>query len=447
MKNSAFDTVIIGAGPAALAAMAAINQDMRIAVITGAAAAGRINRPGLIHSKIVSVARECRTLPGITNDMPFNEKTKSTVFDTAIIGGLANYWGQQFVRYQEGDPWPRQTFESYQDYLDACAYIESLFVCTPGRDCQAQGFRHATNSDYVFLAPNLLVGTPTFPNADFRAMETAVLLRISELNAERFDGSVLGISKQGGTIETRLDSGECIRSERVLIAAGVVGSLRLVMRSCPEVHGVQFADHVPHMVYFLPKPGALSLKRIDGLNHFNVLTVEQQTAGMTTMFASLYRMSCSSIGLILASLGLPPILPSVRPPWLVDMITPAQIWTKKTIARYQIDRNAKVARFSDYPDRKTDPIFREFVSFLRKFGLVLASSTTDPGFGFHFHDGRVTLDNANYHPVNAFIRDYFDGAVQVVDAAALPEIGSRPPALTSMANAYASVKSLHATSI
>ena len=439
-KNKIFDVVVIGAGPAAVAALAAIDQGVSVCVITGAESAGRVSHPNLLHSKIVSVSHERKEAPGVARDLPFSGKAKSAAFDTAAAGGLANYWGQQFVRYTRMDPWPRQVFPSYEDYLAACAHIESLFLSTPGPDRSVGELQSSSGVSYDAFTPNLMVGTPSSPEAGLRAMEIALTTRISALCAERRDGAAVRIVQGDGVVEITLDDGERVRGAKVLVAAGVVGSLRLIMQSCSEVRGVQFSDHAPYMAFLMRRPGALNLARADGLKHFNALTIERHESGLTSLFASIYRMSHASVGLLLASLGMPPLLPRVKPPWLVDLVVPVQIWTASTVVRCQLDHGTTKARSSDSPATANDKVYQDFVTLLTKTGILLGSSTTPPGFGFHYYDGRITQDNVDYEPVGLFVDKHFNGLVKVVDASTLPQIGTRPPALTAMAAAYANTR-------
>ena len=115
-----YDFALIGAGPAAVAALAAFPVGMRVAVLTGE---GSSKEKTKLHFKIRSESYERRETPGTTRGMPFSAAHGAKLFDTAVIGGLANYWGQQFVRYAENDPWPRDVFTNYLEYETACAQI------------------------------------------------------------------------------------------------------------------------------------------------------------------------------------------------------------------------------------------------------------------------------------------------------------------------------------
>src|SRR5688500_17580173 len=105
MPNSN-DLIVIGAGPTAIAALHGVPAGLRISVVTGAG----MHDGSPVHPKIRSVAYEQREAPGVTDFRPL--PGDRGLHDTATVGGLANYWGQQFIRYEHNDPWPRNVFEN-----------------------------------------------------------------------------------------------------------------------------------------------------------------------------------------------------------------------------------------------------------------------------------------------------------------------------------------------
>ena len=115
-----FDLIIIGSGPNAIAALSEfvnISTNLRIAIISGAEEPTTFQYSGL-HQKIDSIARERNEQVGAVNPRKFENLKKGSIFSTASIGGLGNYWGQQFLRYEKNDFWPKDIFDHFKDYLD-----------------------------------------------------------------------------------------------------------------------------------------------------------------------------------------------------------------------------------------------------------------------------------------------------------------------------------------
>src|SRR5215472_17631618 len=114
-----FDTILIGSGPCALAALTALAPEQDLAVVTGAVPEPQ--REQDIHPKIRVVALERKESPGLAERLENGRAPTKPIFSTAALGGLANYWGQQFVRYGYGDPYVASIFGNYENYLADCA--------------------------------------------------------------------------------------------------------------------------------------------------------------------------------------------------------------------------------------------------------------------------------------------------------------------------------------
>ena len=113
-----FDLLIVGAGPAAAATLMGLKEVGRICVLTGATVA---TMPKLSVPPKIRIVAEGRGEPaGITDPIAIANNA-TLAYSTAAIGGLANYWGQQFIRYLSTDPWPRCVFANYEGYQASCA--------------------------------------------------------------------------------------------------------------------------------------------------------------------------------------------------------------------------------------------------------------------------------------------------------------------------------------
>ena len=437
MKQT-YDVIVIGSGPAAVAALAGLPEGEAIAVVTGVENETSINDIKGVHSKIRAVAHERVEPVGIGRPLRFSDYKRSMLTDTATIGGLANYWGQQFVRYAEGDPWSKEIFSNYSDYVACCSAIESRFSCSPSSDANSELFHGV----YEATTAKLLVGTKEQPDAGLFAMRRALELLVAKHKATLIGGRVNIMELMKTDVQLHLTNRRVLKAKRVVLAAGVVGSLRLTMASFPELKTVRLSDHSPLMTYLLRKPGRLELSRSDNLKHFNTLTLERLEAQRVKLFASFYRMSQAPIGLTLASLGLPPYLPATYPPRLLDLVTPVQVWTERSRMRYVINREARHAIALGQPNHDDDDDLIQFNDWLAGLGVILKVSKTPPGFGFHYYGGEVSTDGFSFRGLSDFLEERFSGQVVSVDSSTLLDIGVRPPTLTAMATAYKRVQNL-----
>lgn len=430
LMQAVHDVVLIGAGPAAVGALLGLPSGLRVAIATGGARAHEGNsRSHEIHPKIRAVGRARNELPGVAESLPFNSHEGGALFDTATIGGLANYWGQQFIRYERCDPWPREFFASYADYISACRDVEALFSCSPGGGARNE---HVFDAGYVGRTPNLLIGSAKNSGDGLLAMREVFEQLAMARRAQVSSAHAIGWEADGECVHLYLSDGNVLTGRYLLLACGAVGSLRLTMEACPEVVAVSMRDHAPWMVYGAGVRHKLNVGRVDGLAHFNDLTVEFVESERVRLFASVYRMSKAPLGLILAALGLRPLFATIPSPSFVDVVTPIQIWTDETYMMYRICKGQKRATILERPKCNRDDRFREFRNWLGRDGVILRVSETRPGAGFHYHAGEVSLDGMSFRSLSKFLNERFAGRVVGLDASVLSTIGCRPHTLTAM---------------
>ena len=128
---SDFDVVIVGPGPSAIGALLGLNSDIstakRVAVVTGTTnnSTGHDTWSAGIHSKVRNELFESSSWHAVCNFVPLTEqKRKRALFETACVGGLATFWGQQLVRHTPADFQPTAALDSYEKYRNACELIE-----------------------------------------------------------------------------------------------------------------------------------------------------------------------------------------------------------------------------------------------------------------------------------------------------------------------------------
>lgn len=440
IKNDAvsgafFDVVIVGSGPAAVAALDGLpDRDMSVAVITGAAPAAV--RRSALHAKIQSESLRQREAPGVAELLPYSPAPSKDLFATAAVGGLANYWGQGCVRLGSGDPWPADVFSSHNDYLNACARIESLFEISGGEIIDSDTLGAA----YIGYKPRLLVGSAENGAAGLKSMRRVFEASARTRQAEVFNTRVNRIAYEAKRPILHLDDGRRIESKCVLLAAGAIGDARLIARSWPEVAATYISDHAPWMVYTV---GARLRTRADGVasrRHFNALTIAKTEGERNTTFASMYDMSKADLNLLLAS-TLGAALPILRgwpaPPGL-QLLRPIQIWTAKTVDVIKIDarKGCALLHSKGVEAPTADPALQALIDALKKASLAISSAQpTPPGRGFHYHNLTVDSGAQGVLSVNDFLSQRTDGAVICVDGAASAAIGCQPPTLTMMAKA------------
>jgi hypothetical protein len=392
-----------------------------------------IDRKLRVHPKIRAVAYERRETPGLSDFLPFDGGDGVGFFSTAALGGLASYWGQQFVRYQEGDRWPAEFFDSYGDYEHTCSQIEAMFALTPDSDCE---WNDATVGEhYVARTPRLLVGTHQVPQSGLDAMRMTFEKLAASHNTETTPLRAISWTTEGASVRVMLSNGESVRGSRLIIASGVLGTLRLAINSCPELTAARFSDHNPYMLYALGLGRVLRVQRAKANDHFNAITIERIESGRSRLFASVYRMSRASFSLLLSAAELPLCLRGWPAPSFVDLVKPLQVWTDASTARYRLDRNASAVIKIEAPEADEDEVLAAFVKSLKACGILLRTGAREASGGFHFHAADVTIDGVTFTQLHHYIDARFEGRAICVDGSVLREIGCRPHTLTAMASA------------
>lgn len=431
-----FDIVVVGSGPTATAVLDGLSRNRTIAVVTGE---GFAPVPGSdLQAKILAVSRDSGQPAGLTDPITAEGQT---LFATAMEGGLANYWGQQLVRQAENDPWPTSLFGSFEQYEKECEAIERLFALRGGEPIDT-GVQESL-SDFSLRRPRLLVGTREDPSLGLDSMR-ATFQQLSQ-DVHRFATRAERLERSPSGWAIHLSDGRRIGTRTVILAAGVIGTAQLLMRTWPDLIAARFGDHVPYMVYTLGLRRLIESRPADVLPHFNALSVELLREERCTLFASVYDMTRTGLNLLLAS-TIGQAFRSLRrwpaPPG-IGFVQPVQAWTPRTVGT--IELTARQARLeSQADDPGADPDLQSLLRALRaQGGRILLVKATSPGHGFHYHALKLRSEGAEgFVDISSLLARKSDGSIICADASILPTIGCRPHTLTAMAVARQTASTL-----
>jgi hypothetical protein len=430
-----FDIVIVGSGPAAVAAIHALDKSQRIAVVAGNAIAG--GRTSTVHPKIQAVASARDEAAGVTEPLMRRHGRRKPLYSTAAIGGLANYWGQQFVRFSAGDPWPSQLFGDYQAYASACEAIEGLFHLEGQEELSAE---LPAAANFRARTPRLLTGVRSDPAAGLAAMREAYWALEKFVEATTFQSRVVSFDQVGNRWCVLLDDGNKIYANRVFLAAGVIGTARLLLRTYPDLSRARFRDCSPWMLYALNLGPLLEQRPLTARHHFNAITIERVDNDRCTLFASIYDMKRADLNLILTStIGRASTLfRGWQAPPGAAILKPVQVWTPATEDVIEIDAltltTSMLPRASSRP--RSDPDLNSAIEILVSLGArVLKINQTVAGFGFHYHALDLKPKDKPFVSVSDLLRERTGDGIFCVDASILGAVGCRPQTLSAMASA------------
>ncbi len=269
-------------------------------------------------------------------------------------------------------------------------------------------------------------------------MRQLIERKLTERKAATIEARVDSLAAGDGCWEARLSNGSTVSSKRIILAAGVLGTASIMMRSFPEIKSLRLSDHAPWMLYTYGMERLVRTTRKGPVRHFNVQTLTRDTDDRTVLYATVYNMRYEAINLILTVLTgkSMPALTGMTAPWPANWIKPVQVWTASTIATVEIIRDIDIATTLVRPQMERDAELASFISTLRAHGvIVLKMSQTPPLRGFHYHGLEVSLDCRNYGPVQHYLARRSSGMVLCVDASVLQDIGCRPNTATAMAAA------------
>lgn len=434
-----FDIALVGAGPSAYAGLVALRGfSGSVAVLTGATPDNRKHS----HAKIASVAFERRKDAGLADCIRFGGGAPD-VFAAAEVGGFANFWGQQLLRYDTGEPWGAGVaLPTWRDYLAACDEVESYLRVQGGEIAISE------NEGPIGLeisTPRLLVGTREMPDSGLNGMAHAARAVIADLGDVHVSPArVHRILPAGNALRLELSGGSDLRARRVFLAAGVLGTGTLLTRSLSDTENISFLDHVPYMLKTMKLGRALDQVSVRPDGNFNTLTLKRRVRGRCELFGSVYAMSAAPLSLLTASLGLGPRLRAWRPGRLVDIVRPIQLWTPKTFSRCEYSIHRKLFEADAAPSPEDDLVLKDFRGWLNRRRVMHSLTTTQAGQGFHYHG--LTFGQTRT-PVDQVLADVFKGRVHCIDASVLAEIGCPPHTLTMMAQAFGRVRHALAYSI
>ncbi|MBK0094589.1 hypothetical protein IBT49_01250 [Erwinia sp. S63] len=431
--TTCFDSIIIGAGPCALATLSALPSNHSIAIISGSEPS--FQSPGDVHPKIRVESLESGQQPGVAGRVePLASKSKA-LYATAITGGLANYWGQQLIHNEANDPYDTNLFKTYSEYLNECSAIADLFTITGG---DAYHKRSSLPDGFVLREPKLLSGTLNDPKAGLKAMRATIddatkSHTCFQLRAERISRS------ETNMWSVHLSDGSIVTGRKIWLAAGVIGTAQLIMNSVNGLLSASFKDHAPYMAYV---SGLKYLLKGRVSQHFNAYTLELIEKGRCEVFASIYDMSRAELNLVLGSASgmIFPFLRGVRSPSIASLIQPVQIWTSNSFSNVKLDLKGTRYSSSKVDVTPDDGLEKVTAAITSLGGKIWHHSRTPAGLGFHYHDLQMKLENGQLLSINSLLKQWSNGEVICSDASVLREIGLRPHTLTAMAAARCLVK-------
>lgn len=448
LTNLYYDIAIVGSGPAALASLLALkDKKLKICVITGEEKTNQCysSSASIIHPKIASVNYEEDRNISLPYAIPILPDLKKNAIISSSIGGLANFWGQQLNRYEKSYIESQKLFKDYEDYILQCESIESNFIISDSQNLD-NSFPSKLVKNYNIAPARLLVGEMSQLSSSLQSIKNVFLRTAKNLNVKILDGRIEYLRNYLDYIELFQKDGLSVYAKKVFIAAGALGSGKIVSNSDNAIKSIDFCDHVPHMLYTIGLKRILNNIYFDKNQHFNAFTIEKSSSGNVVFYASIYDLKFAPISLIASTLGFPPMFKGLSVPKLFTAINPIQMWTESTIGTYRIMKDFNLVSVLNYPNYLEDNELQLFQKFLRSNGLIYFVRKEKISEGFHYHGVKLNFSSGYSEYLDDYLARSFHDKVVCVDGSIIRKVGCRPHTLTLMAIAKAIVETYLYTS-
>lgn len=437
-----FDIVIVGSGPAAVGSLWGLQSGpislRNVAILTGEAPAYGGSEVSLskIHSKVRNSIFESSMNDAICNFIPMASSGKPYfLFETACRAGLSAFWGQQFTRVSRQDFSSPSAEYAYEDYEPVFEDIE--------RRLGVETVEALTRSelpgglDMVMKPPSLVKPLNAFAlEFELASVEATVIAR-RLARIERIDQ------------EFRLvcEDGEEIVCGRVILASGLLGTMRILMNSVPGVRYARFLDHMPHLFHTVSVRNRRPRRARRQFVNMNIAAIEVARAGRVLAFLSIYDIQQMPANLVLAQFGLPMqrLMQGRHLSFLPIPYYPIQIWTKDGFVEIQLERTGTDTSCTEFRIQRDDDGLKIAKTAIRSFGFIeVHRSSTPPGFGFHYHALRLSSDGLDYKSAQELAASQFGSNVVIVDGSVMPRLSPRPHTETLVANAFIAARAVQA---
>lgn len=430
-----FDVVLVGQGPTSLGSLLVLrDSNARILVLDGCDG----QRSSNLHPKIDSVAYE-RGQRGVACHLVNGGGNNNRLFSIAETGGLGNYWGQQVHRYEGSDVATIFGADVSEDlYQRLCNEIESRLAISGG---QLRSTVKIGSHVVELRDPRLVRGSSSTGADDLNGIRNAIVrargeiqdVTIAALRAvklEKLENDSLGI-------RIHLSNGESIRAQKVILAAGLVGTASLVLRSIQSIDRWSFSDHCPQMMLTVGLGHLFGNEIRKTSGHFNSIECTERSNGEVKSFASIYDTRAAPMSLLLSYAKMKPGFRGRHARLAPSAFRAVQMWDRSTVANLEFYRDrgtnsndsATWRQFQAKTDPENDDMSPSLRETVAEFKGCLRAVTTSAGQGFHHHNLRFGNESVS---VDDVLLENFGENVFAVDASVHSSIAVGPPTLSSM---------------
>mgnify|MGYP001167880151 CR=1 FL=1 len=402
-----FDNIVAGSGPSGLVVFS--NLKKKSMLLTGETLK-KVNSSN-IHPKIkLEVDGKTNKISDLVN----SKKNKFSIFSTANIGGLSNYWGAQFYNYNIDDIWPRKIFKKFKVYQKNLREIDLIYPAK--KEGKIESLKY---NKFFFnqVSPPILKKKIRFSNT---VKNSKKIINDRVVN-------FLKIKKNLIKVNTEKNIYYC---KKLILCAGPIGNAFILLRSFNKIKYVTFKDHNPRLFFGLD----FKKKKIFNSKKTEVTNFHIKKNKKLFAFCIFYKINPYHFNKHLRSII------KISKYFFSKFLFYGQIWFKDEYNEIKINQSNNIFFLSANNFNK-NKFYNNFKEDFNKIKIkILKIVNLNFGYGYHYHCLKINLSNKIY-PINKFIKKLkLQNEIFCFDSSIIDKIDLKPPTKTFMATSKFLVK-------
>lgn len=338
-------------------------------------------------------------------DLIHSKEERVSIFSTASIGGLSNYWGKQFFDYKDNDYWPKKLFKNFDIYNKSLKIIDKLY---------------SSNKDKIIR--KIPINNITINQLSVPILKSN-LTRIDKLNINKISERVFFFKKiKKDLIEVRTES-NIFYCKHLILCAGPIGNAMILLKSFKNISYLKFKDHNPRVILGIIRNKKKYLQN----KKAKLFDLEINKNDKKIGFSIIYNIDPNHFNKFLK-----PIITLFRD-ILKKFFFYGQLWIADEYNEIKLINN----KDNIHSYGKTISLKKKkdnLIQILNMIGLkTLACFKLNYGFGYHYHCLRINFKGKIFS-LNDFLKELkLNNNIFCFDSSIIEKIDIKPPTKTYLA--------------
>ena len=404
-----YNNIIVGAGPIGCHVF---NKLKNNSILISGETNKKVNSKK-IHPKI---KLELTSATNKFADLHYSKKNKFSIYSSAEIGGLTNYWGKQFFEYRKDEYWPKEIFKNYNIYKKNIDIVDKMYLSTKSKILKKTIKKNLSLNQ---LSPPIiyssLVNKTKFTKKDKKKIINDRVL------------SFVKIKKNLMKVITEKNIFYC---RKLILCAGPVGNSFILLSSFNNIKYLKFKDDNPRMIFGLK----LGAKSNIVNNNFKLMDFDIFKNKKLINYSTIYGINPNHFNKFFR----PFIIFFEKV--LRKFFFYGQFWVSGEYNEIKINNYKKKISLSAV-NINPNKYGINYIKNLNKIGLkILKILNLKYAYGFHYHCLKVNYKGKLF-TLNDFINKMkLKNNIYCFDSSIINKIGLKPPTKTYLATANYLIK-------